>query len=106
MSNENPKELDGIQIEKVSGGSLESDGKGGFRVFNAITKEDFGTYKNYDEAVKVAKKHKISAMGTRGDKEVPYGLLGTGFNRETVRVEDDRTHKANSVFGSGSFDVK
>lgn len=106
MSKENPKKLDNMQIEKVSGGSLEFDGKGGFRVFNAITKEDFGTYKNYDEAVKVAKKHKISAMGTWGDKEVPLGLSETGFNRETVRVEEDRTHKANSVFGSGSFDIK
>ena len=66
MSNENPKELDGIQIEKVSGGSLESDGKGGFRVFNAITKEDFGTYKNYDEAVKVAKKTQNIRNGNMG----------------------------------------
>ena len=106
MSNETLKKLDDMQIEKVSGGSLELDRKGSVRVFNAITKEDFGTYKDYNEAVKVAKTHKISAMGTWGDKEVPWELSGTGFNRETVRVEEDRTHKANSVFGSGSFDVK
>lgn len=92
-----------FEIQKVSGGSLEH-AEGGFRVFNSITKEDFGVYKDYDEAVKVAKEYKISAMGTWGDKEVPCGLVGTGFNRETVRVEEDRTHKANKVFGTGSFE--
>ena len=99
---ENIEKLEDIAIEKVSGGSLENTEKG-FRVFNSITGEDFGTYKDYNKAVKVAKKNKISAMGTWGDEEIPYGLYDTGFNRETVRVEEDRTHKANKVYGTGSF---
>ena len=100
---ENIEKLGDVATEKVSGGSLESTEEG-VRVFNSITNEDFGTYKDYNEAVKVAKENKISAMGTWGDKEVPNGLCGTGFNRETVRVEEDRTHEANIVFGTGSFE--
>lgn len=38
MSNETLKKLDDMQSEKVSGGSLEFDSKGSFRVFNSITK--------------------------------------------------------------------
>lgn len=43
-------------------------------------------------------------MGTWGDEETPWGLSGTGFNRKTVRVEEDRTHEANKWFGTGSFE--
>lgn len=99
---ENIEKFGDVAIEKVTGGSLESTDKG-FRVFNGITNEDFGTYQSYDKAVEVAKKHKISAMGTWGDKEVPFDLIGTRFNRKTVRIEEDRTHKANKVYGTGSF---
>ncbi len=95
--------IDNVKLEKVSGGSLEHQHHG-FRVFNSSTGEDFGTYENYDDAVKEAKKHKISAMGTWGDNEVPCGLVGTGFTREDVRLREDRTNKANPIFGTGSFE--
>ena len=102
INDKNTEKLDDIEIEKVSGGSLEH-AKGGFRVFNSSSGKDFGTYKDYDEAVKVAKKHKISAMGTWGDDEIPWGLAGTGFTRKDVREKEDKTHEANKFLGTGEF---
>ncbi len=45
-------------------------------------------------------------MRTWDDKEIFLKLVGTGFNRETVQVEEDSTYKTNSIFGSISFNIE
>lgn len=58
-----------VGIEKVSGGSLRKT-RYGYRVFNGVTNEDFGIYRDYNETVEVAKENQISAMDTWGYDEV------------------------------------
>lgn len=97
----NLEPLDDSKIAKLNGGSLEHSGDG-FRVYNSVTGENFGTY-DYGKAVEVAKENKVSAMGTWGDNEVPCGLIGTGLTCKDIRVNEDKTHKANPIYGTGSF---
>lgn len=66
------EKTDDISIEKVSGGSIEGTGVG-YRVFNSDTQETYGILKNYGDAVNLAKRNKVSALGTWGDSQ---GLKG------------------------------
>ncbi len=90
-------------LSKASGGSLRKV-DGGFEVFDSTNNKSYGVFKDWGKACKVAKEHKLSAMGTWGDDEVPLGLVGSGFNRKDVREKEDRDHEANSIYGTGSFE--
>ncbi len=103
MSSEKEKfEINSQKLVEASGGSLRH-ADGGFEVFDSSTGKSYGIFENYGDAVEVAKKNKISAMGTWGDDEIPIGLWGTGTTRKDIREKEDSTHEADPTFGTGHF---
>lgn len=107
MGNGKPYEIDMDNLHMISGGSIrivEGD-VGGYEVFDSSTGKSYGVFDNFRDAAAVAKKNKISAMGTWGDDAPPLvGLWEQGKSLRDVREEEDRTHKADPIWGTGSFD--
>lgn len=107
MSNEKLHELGTDNLDMISGGSIrEVKGDvGRYEVFDSSTGKSYGVFDRYEDAAAVAKKNKISAMGTWGDGAPPLvGLSEQGRSLQDVREDEDRTHKADPIWGTGSFD--
>lgn len=84
------EQLGKVDIEKISGGSLEDLGNMGVRVFDSSTGETIAICKSYGDAVHLAKRHSISGLGTWGD------------GNESIkkrREREDREHYHSKIAG-------